>query len=166
MGPHLQGLRTSRLGFTYSNIANIAGRFIQIIFACVVIGFYGTDLHRAHKVHKYSDGRWVYGVAVGSMAAISALLMAIIGLVAQYRVIALMFIWEWLIVIFWAALSGLFGIMYLDENPEMDGGIERMKTAVAFDLFNMCLWIISAGIGLYVYLRSPRKTLHTGRAEL
>lgn len=38
MGFKLEGKRTTRLGFTYSNLANLAGRVVQIIFACVVIG--------------------------------------------------------------------------------------------------------------------------------
>lgn len=69
------------------------------------------------------------------MAAISALILALIGFITEYRVIAMLCVWEWIMAFFWIVLSGIFGNMYLHENPEMDNGIERMKTAVAFDLY-------------------------------
>ena len=46
-------------GFYNSNLANLAWRFLQIIMACVVIGFYAKDLNAARKVHKYADSKWV-----------------------------------------------------------------------------------------------------------
>jgi len=51
--------RRSRGGFQLSNIAHLVYRFIQIIMACVVIGFYASDLNAARKVHKYADSKWV-----------------------------------------------------------------------------------------------------------
>ena len=68
------------------------------------------------------------------MAAISALILACTGFFSQFRAVALLFVWEWILVILWAAVAGIFGNMYFNENPEMDEGIERMKTAAGFDL--------------------------------
>ncbi len=46
-------------GFQWSNIVHLIYRFVQIIMACVVIGFYASDLNAARKVHKYADSKWV-----------------------------------------------------------------------------------------------------------
>lgn len=40
-------------------IAHVFCRFVQIIMACVVIGYYASDLRAARKVNKYSDSKWV-----------------------------------------------------------------------------------------------------------
>lgn len=73
-------------------------------------------------------------MVVGSMAAISALVLMIISAVSQYATTALFFAWDWIMVILWAAVGGLFGNMYFGENAEMDSGVQAMKTAAAFDL--------------------------------
>jgi hypothetical protein len=44
---------------TLSYIAHTVFRFIQAVLAFVVVGLYGTDINRANKEHKYSDGKWV-----------------------------------------------------------------------------------------------------------
>lgn len=67
------------------------------------------------------------------MSAITALVLAIVGFISQYRSIAILFAWEWILVILWSACTGLFGTMYAKENPEGDGGVEDMKTAFYFD---------------------------------
>lgn len=67
------------------------------------------------------------------MAAITALVLIIIGFFSHYTIVAYLFAWEWILFILWAAVTGLFGSMYFGENAEMDGGIESMKTAAAFD---------------------------------
>jgi hypothetical protein len=67
----------------------------------------------------------------------------------------------------WIALFGLFGSMYIKENPEGDAGIQRMKNAVWVDLANALLWLISALYGLTQFLRGRKKrSLHTGRANM
>lgn len=50
----------------------------------------------------------------------------------------MLFGWEWILVILWSACCGIFGVMYRTENPEMDGGIQRMKTAFQFDWYVDC----------------------------
>lgn len=67
------------------------------------------------------------------MAAITALVLIVIGFFAHYKAVAYLFAWEWILVILWAAVTGLFGSMYFGENPEMDNGVKSMKTAAAFD---------------------------------
>lgn len=69
--------------------------------------------------------------------------------------------------ILWVAVFGVFGKMYLNEDPEGNPGIQRMKNAVWVDLTNVILWFITACLGAILFFRSRgKKTLHTGRATI
>ncbi|KAL9629653.1 MAG: hypothetical protein Q9164_006784, partial [Protoblastenia rupestris] len=100
---------------------NLTLRFLQFIFAIAVIGLYATDINNARKDSKGADSKWTYAVVVGALSAVTAL------------------------VILWTAVFGVFGKMYINEDPESLGDIGRMKNAVWVDLVNM-------------------KSLYTGRA--
>lgn len=60
--PDIEGRRV-RGGFQFSNIVHLVCRFIQIIMALVVIGYYASDLNAARKVGKYQDSKWVRTVS-------------------------------------------------------------------------------------------------------
>jgi hypothetical protein len=57
--------------------------------------------------------------------------------------------------------------MYINEDPEGDGGIKRMKNAVWVDLANALLWLI-AGLATtaYWWRHRERRTRFTGRAHV
>ena len=66
--------------------------------------------------------------------------------------------------ILWVAVFGVFGKIYIDEEPDRLG-IQRMRNAVWIDLINMLLWFISTVYGVTMFIRNRRHmTLHTGRA--
>ena len=69
--------------------------------------------------------------------------------------------------ILFTALFGLFGKMFIHEDPEGNAGTIRMKNAVWVDLVNMILWLLSSlyGVGMFFKNRSTR-SMHTGRAEV
>lgn len=50
---------TDRVGGRRSGVLNAIWRVLQIIGACVIIGYYATDLRAAAREHKYSDSKWV-----------------------------------------------------------------------------------------------------------
>ena len=54
-------------------IFNLFFRILQFVFGVAVIGLYAADLHAAHKAHKYTDSKWGYAVAVGTLGAVTAL---------------------------------------------------------------------------------------------
>jgi len=148
---------------TLSYIAHSIFRFIQLILALAVCGLYGVDLNAANKQHKYSDGKWVYAEVTASLSAFTALLY----LLPFFSRLPLLFIWDTILFILWIALFGLFGNMYIHENPEGNHGIKRMKNAVWVDLVNALLWLISA-IGMLVFWIKHRggRTRWTGRAQV
>ncbi|EXJ81151.1 hypothetical protein A1O3_07441 [Capronia epimyces CBS 606.96] len=139
--------------FRLSNVLNLLLRTLQLIDGLVVIGLYGIDLNRARKEDKYSDGKWVYAVVVGSLAAATAVGYGLISVFMHYRSLTFLFAWEWTLVVLWAALSGIFGNMYLNEKIEMETGIHRMKVAVGFDLAGMVLWFLTAVAGTLWFFR-------------
>ncbi|KIX09461.1 uncharacterized protein Z518_00541 [Rhinocladiella mackenziei CBS 650.93] len=144
--------------FRKSNLISLFLRTLQLIDGLVVIGLYGVDLNKANKEDKYSDQKWVYAVTVGSIAAISAVLYSLASIFLPYRTVALLFAWDWMVAILFAAQSGIFGTMYLNEKTEMEGGIYRMKVAAGFDLAGLVLWFITAVIGTWWILTEKRNT--------
>jgi len=152
-------------GFRKTNLLNLFWRTLQLVDGLVVIGLYGVDLNRANREDKYTDGKWVYAVVVGSLAAASAVVHGLFASVLQHKgsVIAVLFVWDWLLVILWAALSGIFGRMYLHERVEMESGIHRMKVAVGFDLAGLVLWFLTAALGTWLFLSERRGSV--GRSD-
>lgn len=68
--------------------------------------------------------------------------------------------------ILWVAVFGVFGKLYVDEEPDRLG-IQRMRNAVWIDLINMLLWFISIVYSLTMFIQNRRhRTLHTGRATV
>lgn len=57
--------------------------------------------------------------------------------------------------------------MYINEDPEGNGGIERMKNAVWIDLINALLWL-TATLAAFGYWWKHRDTRSrwTGRARV
>jgi hypothetical protein len=57
--------------------------------------------------------------------------------------------------------------MYINEDPEGDGRIERMRSAVWVDLANMLLWLIAAlSMAGYWWKTRNTRTRFTGRAHV
>ena len=109
-----------------------------------------------------------FAVAIGSLSAFTALVYGLIPVFLSSITVAIFAAWDIILFILWAAVFGLFGSMYIKEDPEMNGGIKRMKNAVWIDLINMLLWFVSAiigAIGFWKWLKGGR-SLHTGRAHV
>ncbi|KAI1851974.1 hypothetical protein JX265_008220 [Neoarthrinium moseri] len=137
--------------------------FFQFIMGLVVIGLYGTDLDAARKAGKYADGKWVFAVVVGALSALTSLLYSIPFILRFAAVPA----WSFIIFVLWCAVFGLFGKMYIHENPEGNAGIQRMKNAVWVDLANLILWFIGTVAGAaYWWAHRERHSRFTGRANL
>jgi H+/Cl- antiporter ClcA len=144
---------------------------------------YAVDLQKARKADRYSDGKWVrssgsiapelvrltyllqvYAVAVGSIGAITAIVYSLASMVLTYHTVAILFAWDFVLVVLWAAVSGIFGTMYMHEKVEMDSGIKRMKTAVGFDLAGLVLWFITFCMGLWWFISHRKEAKHSSRS--
>jgi hypothetical protein len=57
--------------------------------------------------------------------------------------------------------------LYINENPEGDADIQRMKNAIWIDLVNAILWLIGFAATLAYWIRHrERHSRFTGRAKL
>lgn len=145
-----------------SYLANVVLRFFQFVLGVTVIGLYGVDLNNARKAGKYSDSKWGYAVAVGVLSAITALLWMIPLFMRRFH---WMFVWDAILFFMWIVLFGIFGKMYINENPEGNSGIQRMKNAVWVVLVNMLLWLISTALMAWNWWKvRTGRTQFTGRA--
>jgi len=158
----MKGTSVSSGDITISKILRIVARFLQFVLALTVAGLYGVDLHHAAQAHKYADSKWVYAEVVAGVSCIT-ILVYMIPILKTWAC----FGWDALLFILWMALFGTFGKMYINENPEGDAGVTRMKHAVWVDLVNMLLWFMTAVYGTVIFFMHKRgRTLHTGRAEV
>ncbi|KAL7621216.1 hypothetical protein AAE478_008533 [Parahypoxylon ruwenzoriense] len=151
------------LGMTASYLLFSLLHFFQFALAVTVCGLYGVDLQRARSQGKYIDGRWVYAEVVGGLAALTALLY-LIPFILRFAAVT---IWSFIIFVLWIALFGLFGSMYIHEDAEGNGDIQRMKNAVWVNLANAMLWLIGfVASATYWWTHRDRRSRFTGRAKL
>jgi hypothetical protein len=76
-------------------------------------------------------------------------------------------IWSFILFVLWIALFGLFGSMYIHEDPEGNADIERLKNSVWVDLANALLWLIgTSASATYWWFHRQRQTRFTGRATI
>ncbi|RYP48679.1 hypothetical protein DL768_005459 [Monosporascus sp. mg162] len=150
-------------GLTISYILFSILHFFQFVLAVTVIGLYAIDLNNANEQGRYADGKWVYAVVVGVLAAVTALLY-LIPFVLRFAAVPA---WSFVIFVLWIALFGLFGSMYIREDPEGNDDVQRMKNAVWVDLANALLWLIdTVASAAYWWFHRERRSRFTGRARL
>ncbi|KAJ2994390.1 hypothetical protein NUW58_g1570 [Xylaria curta] len=153
------GLRDMTTGYILFAILHS----FQFVLAVTVIGLYGTDLDRAQKRGTYTDGKWVYAVVVASLSAVTA----IVYLIPFFLRFAAVPIWSFVLFVLWIVLFGLFGSLYIHEDPEGNDDIKRMKNAVWVDLANALLWLIgTSAAAAYWWYHRQRNSRFTGRAKL
>ncbi|KAH6630100.1 hypothetical protein B0J18DRAFT_462991 [Chaetomium sp. MPI-SDFR-AT-0129] len=137
--------------------------FGQFVLAITVCALYGIDLDRARKAGVAADGKWVYAEVVGGLAALTSILYCI-----PY-ILRFALVWAWNLVLFilWIALFGLFGKMYIHEDPEGNGDIQRMKNAVWVVLASALLWLIGVlAHFIYWWGHRERRSRFTSRARV
>ncbi|KAL5118747.1 hypothetical protein ACEQ8H_003424 [Pleosporales sp. CAS-2024a] len=147
--------------FTMTAALPILLRFFQFVLGITVIALYAVDLDRARRRHVYIDSKWVWSVVCGTLGALVSLLFMLPLIKAWFFFYVDAFVWLCYLVAF-----GIFGKMYIPENPEGNKGIIRMKHAVWVLLTNMCLWFITACYGGAVFWKHRKaSTVHTGRGS-
>ncbi|KAL2013670.1 hypothetical protein VTN00DRAFT_1195 [Thermoascus crustaceus] len=146
-------------------------RFVQFVMALAVVGLYGKDINFALQEKAYADPKWVYAMVLSVLAALTAMVLFLLLFILQnplpFRTQPVvhfpLFLYECALCVLWLTLFGIFGKMYIGEDPEGDTGIVRMKHAVWVDLANLGLWIGSA---TWVGLRWRRCMRAVANAQL
>ena len=102
-------------------------------------------------------------MVVGVLSAVTSLLY-LIPFILRF---ALVTAWSFVLFALWIALFGLFGSMYIHEDAEGNGDVQRMKNAVWVDLASALLWFIGSVASLaYWWTHRQRNSRFTGRARL
>lgn len=135
-----------RAGMSPGSIFRILMRFFQLIMGIVVIGLYAQDLRRAHAAGVKYDSKWMYATITGTLASFWAI-VCMFPLVKSWFLFGIDFV----MFILYVAAFGIFGKMYIHEDPEGDGGVARMKNAVWVLLTNMILWFITFVYGAVIF---------------
>jgi hypothetical protein len=147
---------------TPTTILRLVLRFFQFVMGLTVIGLYAVDLDNARKQGKYVDSKWVWAVVCGTLGALFSL-AAMLPLVKAWFFFGV----DALVFLCYLVAFGIFGKMFIGENPEGNKGITRMKNAVWVLLTNMLLWFISAVIGGVMFWKHWKaRTTHTGRGAM
>ncbi|CAM1501577.1 Fc.00g035610.m01.CDS01 [Cosmosporella sp. VM-42] len=154
----LFGMAVSYIGFSVLHLFCFA-------LALTTCGLYGVDLQRAHEHDKYADGKWTYAVVVGAISAVTCMLYFIPFVLRVAGVFAAG--WDLILFILWITLFGIFGKLFISEDPEGDGNIKRMKHAVWVDLVSALLWLIAALASFgYWWKHRDTRSRFTGRARV
>jgi hypothetical protein len=120
-------------------------RLAQFSMALAACAVYSTPLAKATQRHFYIDPRWVYVVVIaGISAGYSAFCM-----VAPFMKPWMFYLVDTVLALGWMVVFGIFGKLYIPEDAEGDGPIQRMKDFVWVDLTCFLLWLFTAVIGLW-----------------
>jgi len=137
--------------------------FLLLVLALVVAGLYGIELQRADEADKHGDNRWIYAEVVAGLSALTAILL-MVPFMLRFMVV---WVWDFVLFVLWVALFGVFGKMYIHEDPEGNDAIERMKSAVWVDLANAIGWLVAALASFgYWWSHRERRSRFTGRAKV
>jgi hypothetical protein len=125
-------------------------RFFQFVMALTVTGLYGVDLNHDRQNHVHADSKWIYAEVTAGLSAITAMVYLFAPFIFKDRPLAHhtplhlpCLIWECILCILWLTLFGVFGKIYISEDPAGNSGTIRMKHAVWVDLTNLLLWVIT-----------------------
>jgi hypothetical protein len=125
-------------------------RFFQFVMALTVTGLYGVDLNYASQTNIQADPKWIYAEVTAGLSAITIMVYLFALFIFKDCPLAHrtpyhlpFFVWECILCILWLTLFGIFGKIYISDDPTDDSGIVRMKNAVWVDLTNLLLWVIT-----------------------
>ncbi len=99
------------------------------------------------------------------MALVTSFIYFVCGFFFEFRAFSVLAMWDGILTILWAAVAGIFGMLFINENPEMDNKIKRMKMAVGFDLANVILWLFTAAMGFWRFFIAKGSLMHEGRVR-
>ncbi|KAL2135949.1 hypothetical protein VTI74DRAFT_6177 [Chaetomium olivicolor] len=150
--------------YLYWRTAGITGlvsraliRTLQGIGAVVTAILYGIELRYSSMTRK-DNSAWFFA-EVASGVSLAALLCHLFFTTGKARWMVV----DWIIFIFWVALFGTFGSIYIGASApqlrdhETDASRQRMQAAVWIDMINMLLWFASSAIGIRQYSQKRRE---------
>ncbi|KAI1128861.1 hypothetical protein F5Y10DRAFT_166792 [Nemania abortiva] len=130
----------------------LVGRALQLIFALVVVGLYGSRVNSDRSAGNPQASQWVYALFIASLSAITSVLFAI---PQPFVKTSRLFAWDFVLFILWIAVFGVFAVLFLhmphdDAHKWYQGTrVSTMRHAVWIDLVNAVFWLITGGYGCF-----------------
>jgi hypothetical protein len=138
--------------YIYETWLRLVGRSLQLIFALVVAGLYGSRVHSDSSAGNPQSARWVYAVIVASLSTITTILFAI---PQPFFKTARLFAWDFTLFVLWIVLFGTFAVTFLripeDEEHKWyeNTRVSTMRHAVWVDLVNAIFWLFTGAYGCF-----------------
>ncbi|TGJ84278.1 hypothetical protein E0Z10_g4492 [Xylaria hypoxylon] len=138
--------------YIYETWMRFVGRSLQLIFALVVVGLYGSRVNSDHRHDRSQAVQWVFALIVASLSAITSILFAI---PQPFVKTARLFAWDFVLFVFWIAAFGTFAVIFLrmpddDEHKWYENTrVSVMRHAVWVDLVNAVFWLLTGGYGCF-----------------
>lgn len=153
------------MAFSHSSLRLIyfALRCIQTLFSLTTLVLYATALSK----HPQDPSAYIYAVTCSTITLLTLALYCIPKFPTRT-----LFLWDFVLAVLWAALAGVFGMVYLQgQTPEKEDEwlVDRtsMRGAVACELVVMVCWVLTAGWACTGYCRAALalRRLEKGRKE-
>ena len=135
-------------------------RFLQFVLGITIFGIYCADLVAAGKHHATPHSAWLLATIVGGFSSITAILY-LLPCFHSY----LFFWWDWILVILYAGVIGVFGKAYIahekpSENPKdfklFGPDFGRQRSAAYIDCVSGISWLATAILSTIIFLKIRR----------
>ncbi|KAI1203397.1 hypothetical protein F5X97DRAFT_131131 [Nemania serpens] len=138
--------------YIYETWLRLVGRALQLIFALVVVGLYGSRVSSDHSHGRPQAAQWVYALFVASLSAVTAVVFAV---PQPFVRTARLFAWDFALFVLWIAAFGVFAVLFL-RMPDDDAHkwyenvrASTMRHAVWVDLVNAIFWLLTGAYGCF-----------------
>ncbi|KAI1428666.1 hypothetical protein F5Y12DRAFT_681751 [Xylaria sp. FL1777] len=138
--------------YIYETWLRLFGRGLQLIFALVVVGLYGSRVSSDHRNDRSQAVQWVFALIVASLSAITSVVFAI---PQPFVRTARLFAWDFTLFVLWIAVFGTFAVIFLrmpddDEHKWYENTrVSVMRHAVWVDLVNAIFWLLTGCYGCF-----------------
>lgn len=141
-----------------------------LLLLCAVLTaiFYGIDLHHAPLTSAHAPAEWIYAEVIAFISFATCVLRFFKGgSRGSWRILNLL--WDFVLVVLWAAQAGTFGGVFLSGGSSKDEdhiddpyrgfttSLGRMRAGVAVGLISMMLWALSFAMGVVGCCKSRRE---------
>lgn len=135
-------------------------RFLQFVFGLTIFGIYCADIVAAGTHNATPNSAWLLATVVGGFSAVTAILY-LLPCFHSY----LFFWWDWMLVVLYAGVIGVFGKAYIahgkhTENPKdfklYGPNFNRQRSAAYLDCISGTLWLATAVMSTIIFLKIRR----------
>ena len=138
----------------------VAFRFLQFVLGVTIFSIYCADLVAAGNHGGSPHSAWLLATIVGGFSSVTAILY-LLPCFHSY----LFFWWDWILVILYAGVIGVFGKAYIahekhTENPKdfklYGPNFDRQRSAAFLDCVSGVLWLMTAVMSTIIFLKIRR----------